>query len=311
MHSPKKYLFLFLFLFLSLHLSAQHYIKTASPAQLREFFQKTPDRIPLISAHRGGATTGFPENCIETFENTLRHTPAMIECDPQVTKDGVLVLMHDCCLDRTTNGFGAIADHTFAELRQLRLKDNEGNLTDFLIPTLEEVVQWAKDKTILTIDLKPGVPLEMIEQIIRRHRAERYATVIAYDLATAQRYHQLNPDLVISYTVRGMDDVQRLEGSGLPAGNIIAFTGVREPEPEIYQALHKRGIACIIGTMGNLDRQHATGPDNVYAQLVRNGADIIATDRPLAAAEALKEVAPAKSRKRKFYQVKKQETVPN
>jgi hypothetical protein len=45
--------------------------------------------------------------------------------------------------------------------------------------------------------------------------------------------------------------------------------------------------------------------------LVRNGADIIATDRPLAAAEALKEVAPAKSRKRKFYQVKKQETVPN
>ena len=301
-----RYLLPLLFpLLLSLPLAAQHYIKTDSPAHLREFFQYSPDRIPLISAHRGGAALGYPENCLATFDRTLQFTPAMIECDPQVTKDGVLVMMHDCCLDRTTNGFGAIADHTFEDLRKLRLKDPQGNLTPYQIPTLEEVIAWAKDKTILSIDIKKGVTPEMIEQVIRRHGAERYATVIAYDLPTAQRYHQLNPKLLISFTVRGLADVQRLDEASIPHRNVIAFTGISEPTPEMYQALHQRGISCIVGTMGTLDRQHAAGPANVYAQLVRNGADIITTDHPLAAAEALKEVAPVKSPKRKFYAVKK------
>lgn len=305
MISAKKTLSVLLLLFLSLQISAQHLIKITSPAQLRKFFQYSPDRIPLISAHRGGATPGFPENCLETFDRTVQFAPAMIECDPQLSKDSVLVMMHDCCLDRTTNGFGAVADHTFEELRQLRLKDPEGTLTDFQIPTLEEVLQWAKHKTLLTIDIKPGVTPEMIEQVIRKHRAESYATVIAYDLATAKRYHQLNPELVISLTFRSMADVQGLEASGIPFSNVIAFTGVREPEAEMYEALHKRGISCLIGTMGHLDRKHAIGPTNIYAQLVRNGVDIITTDRPREAAEALKEIAPAKSSKRKFYSVKK------
>lgn len=305
MTSAIKSLSALLLLFLSLQLSAQHLIKTTSPAQLRKFFQYSPDRIPLISAHRGGATLGFPENCLQTFARTLQFTPAMIECDPQRSKDGVLVLMHDCCLDRTTNGFGAVADHTFAELRELRLKDPAGNLTDFQIPTLEEVLQWAKDKTVLSIDIKPGVTPEMIEQMVRKHRAESYATVIAYDLATARRYHQLNPELVISLTFRSMADLQELDASGIPYANVIVFTGVSEPAPEMYQALHQRGISCLIGTMGNLDRRHATGENNVYAHLVHNGADIITTDRPKEAAEALKEIVPTKSSKRKFYQVKK------
>jgi glycerophosphoryl diester phosphodiesterase len=300
----KKTLSVLLLLFLSLQLSAQHLIKTTSPAQLRKFFQYSPNRIPLISAHRGGAAPGFPENCLETFDRTLQFAPAMIECDPQLSKDSVLVMMHDCCLDRTSNGFGAVADHTFEELRKLRLKDPAGNLTDFRIPTLEEVLLWAKDKTLLTIDIKPGVTPEMIEQLVRKHQAESYATVIAYDLATARRYHQLNPELVISLTFRGMADVQELDASGIPFANIIAFTGLSDPGQEMYRALHKRGISCIIGTMGSLDRQHATADTNVYAQLVRNGADIITTDRPRAAAEALKEVWPAKSPKRKFYQVR-------
>ncbi|CAN5858535.1 glycerophosphodiester phosphodiesterase family protein [soil metagenome] len=303
----KKTLAALLRFFLSLQLPAQHLIKTTSPAQLRKFFQYSPDRIPLISAHRGGATLGYPENCLETFERTLQFTPAMIECDPQLSKDGVLVLMHDCCLDRTTNGFGAIADHTLAELRQLRLKDPQGNLTEFQIPTLEEVLQWAKDKTLLTIDIKPGVTPEMIERLVRKHRAESYATVIAYDLATARQYFQLNPKLIISLTFRSIADVHRLDESGIPFANVIAFTGVSEPEPEVYRTLHQRGISCLIGTMGNLDRQHATGETNVYAQLVRNGADIITTDRPKEAAEALKEINLPKSSKRKFYQVKKLE----
>jgi glycerophosphoryl diester phosphodiesterase len=47
----------------------------------------------------------------------------MFEIDPRITKDSVVVLMHDATLDRTTTGTGRVADHTWAELQQLRLKD--------------------------------------------------------------------------------------------------------------------------------------------------------------------------------------------
>ena len=44
---------------------------TTTP-DLRALLRHTPERIPLVSAHRGGPSAGYPENCIATFENTLR-----------------------------------------------------------------------------------------------------------------------------------------------------------------------------------------------------------------------------------------------
>src|SRR5690606_14014954 len=86
-------------------------INTRTAEDLKDFFSYTADRIPLVSAHRGGPRKGFPENCIETFENTLSHTPALLEIDPHYTKDRQIVLMHDPTLDRTTNGHGKVSDY--------------------------------------------------------------------------------------------------------------------------------------------------------------------------------------------------------
>jgi len=79
---------------------------------LHEYFSYLGNDVPLISGHRGGTTKGFPENCIAAFENTLRYTPAFFEIDPRLTKDSVIVLMHDPTLERTTNGSGKVSDFT-------------------------------------------------------------------------------------------------------------------------------------------------------------------------------------------------------
>ena len=47
--------------------------------------------IAAGSEEDGGPQAGFPENCIPTFENTLRHTFALLEVDPRYTKDGEIV----------------------------------------------------------------------------------------------------------------------------------------------------------------------------------------------------------------------------
>src|SRR5262245_25744058 len=131
-----------------------HWIDPQSAAGLQQLLRRTAEPLPLVSAHRGGPQRDFPENCLATFENTLRHSFAMLEIDPRMTKDGAIVLHHDATLERTTNGRGRVVDHTLAELKQLRLKDNDGKVTEHQIPTLDEALEWARGKTVLVLDQK-------------------------------------------------------------------------------------------------------------------------------------------------------------
>lgn len=71
------------------------------------FFRYQPGMPAAISAHRGGGDyEGYPENCIESFAWLANQMPVTIECDIVMTKDSVLIMMHDNTFDRTTTGRG-------------------------------------------------------------------------------------------------------------------------------------------------------------------------------------------------------------
>jgi glycerophosphoryl diester phosphodiesterase len=281
--------------------SPSHYIQTGSPEELYDFFRRTPDRIPLISAHRGGPAPRFPENCIPTFGRTLSQGYALIEFDVQRSADDSLVVMHDDRLDRTTNGTGLVKDHTYGQLRKLRLEDNAGTLTPYGIPTLSEVLWWAKGKTILTLDPKRGVPAERVVAAIREAEAEAYTVVITYSADQAARYHQLHPGLVLSVSVKQPADLRRLDSLGVPADRMLAFVGVSEPDTALYGLLHEKGIYASLGTMGNLDRMAEARGEEVYRDLVRRGADVLSTDRPAQVAQAFAPLLPRRSSKAQYF----------
>ena len=275
-----------LILSLSVFLQAQekHYLAFESPVQLQEYFRWSPDKAPIISAHRGGPMEGYPENCIETFEHALLYAPCLLECDVAKSKDSVLVMMHDRTLDRTTTGSGPVGDYTLEELRGLYLKDNQGNVTPYRIPTLAEVLDWARGRAIVELDIKRSITPEEIVAKIREKQALNYTVVITYDTETAKQYHTLEPQLMISASARGIEGTQRLLESGIDPKCIVAFVGVYEPEKEVYDLLHENGIQAILGTMGNLDRKAEKHGISVYKKLIGNGADILATNNvPLAA----------------------------
>ncbi len=261
-----------------------HYLKFQNTAELQEYLHWSADKPPIISAHRGGPMPGFPENCIETFENALTYAPGIIECDVARTKDSVLVMMHDYTLDRTTTSSGRIGDFTLTELKQLKLKDNEGNITEYKIPTLAQALDWARDRAIIELDIKGSISAEEIVALINKKNAVTYTIVITYNMPDAIEYHELNPDLMISATARSVEGVQRLLETGIDPRCLVAFTGVYEPDPIVYDLLHENGIMAILGTMGNLDRKAEKQGAKVYQELIDNGADILATDNvPLAA----------------------------
>lgn len=241
----------------------------------------------LISAHRGGARKNFPENCLSTFEDTLQKMPAMFEIDPRLTKDGVIVLMHDETINRTTTGSGRVKDFTYEELQQFRLKDGDGNSTSFTIPTLREVILWAKGKTVLVIDRK-DVPLEMTEQLIREMNAETWCIVIVYNFEEAAWYYARNPNIMMEAFFTKMESVARFASGTVPWENVIPFVGVDPPPPELYGALHEKGRPCMIGCTRAIDRSVRTSLDaSIYHELVRAGALIVETDLPLQAHGAM------------------------
>ncbi|PQO27773.1 glycerophosphodiester phosphodiesterase [Blastopirellula marina] len=104
------------------------------------------EKGPIIMAHRGGARE-FEENTMEGFRNCYERGIRGFETDIRMTKDGVLVVLHDDSLDRTHKGSGAIEEKTAAELKEVVTKKGQ----KFLF--LDELLEYFADK--------PGVYLEL------------------------------------------------------------------------------------------------------------------------------------------------------
>lgn len=235
----------------------------------------------MVSVHRGGGELkGLPENCLESFDYISKKMPCIIECDIEMTKDSVMVLMHDKSLDRTSNGKDLVFNNTFETIKKLNLKDNFGNETDFKIPTLEKALKWGKNKVIFTLDVKKTTPFKKVIEMVNQQKAQNYAVIITYNASEAIEVYKLDPNLLISVSVMQLSDYERLNKAGIPDKNMVAFIGTREPKPELIDFLHKKGIMCILGVLGNLDKKAAARGDEYYKTFIDQGVDIFATDRP-------------------------------
>ncbi len=262
-------------------------IRPGTAEGLRELFGYTGESMHFVSAHRGGAEEGFPENCIATFEHTLEHTFAIMEIDPRYTSDGHIVVHHDATLDRTTTGRGPVAEMTLAQLKELRLKDAAGRVTEHRIATLDEVLEWARGRTILVLDQK-DVPVEARVRKIEEHRAEAFAMLIVYSFKDARRCYDLNKDIMMEVMIPNRAKVREFDETGVPWSNVIAFTGHTPPEDAgLRDMIHARGACCMVGTSRNLDlelvEKEAGGYESVggrYRGLLERTADVIETDRP-------------------------------
>lgn len=248
----------------------------------------------LVSAHRGGPAPGLPENAIPTMDALLMAAPAIMEVDVGQSRDGVLFLLHDDRLERTTTGSGEAAAQDWATLGGLKLRDNWGWVTPYAIPRLSEALTWAKGRTVMQIDFKRSADIGKVVAEIRAAGMANSVILIAYSVEQAASLHRAAPEMLISVSVDGPEDVAALKAAGIPEERMVAFTGTRLPRPELYRELDRQNIEVIFGTLGRPPRSidaviDRYGMDERYAELGKEGVDILATDRPREAAAALAE----------------------
>lgn len=280
-----------------------HTLKIRSPQDLQQYFKYTGNDIPLISGHRGGTSPGYPENCIATFENVLHHTPAFFEVDPRLTKDSVIVLMHDVTLDRTTTGTGKVSDYTWEELKKLKLKDLAGNITTYGIPTLDEAIIWSRGKTILNLD-KKDVPMEMIVEKLMEKNATGHIMVTVHNAQQAKFYYDNNKNIMFSAFVKTKKAMEEYEKAGIPWSHMIAYIGsVNQPEnKEMYDLLHARGVMCMISAAPVYDKiEDSLARNTAYQEIIKAGANILESDRPIEVANAIQFFVPVKSPKQEYF----------
>jgi len=128
-----------------------------------------------VHAHRGGAGLA-PENTLAAFRKALELGVDALEMDLHVTRDGVVVVIHDETLDRTTDGRGGVGNLTLEEVRRT---DAGGKFAPAFrgerIPTLREVIDLVKAKAArrirLDLELKfypdhPGKPKDFEERVL-------------------------------------------------------------------------------------------------------------------------------------------------
>jgi len=263
--------------------SVRHYLKIPTGG-LAEFLQRPAISIPMISHHRGGPVPGMPENSLEAMDNALSYGYGLMEVDVAELKDGTLVLMHDDTLDRTSNGSGAIKNKTWNELKTLYLKDGDGKLTKFRIPTLKAALEWSIGRTILTLDIKRGTDFRRVAELVKQTGAGDYSVSIAYSMKQAQEFYKIAPEMPISIGLSSDQDIEALDASGLPERLVVAWTGTQLLKSSFYSKLHQRGWRTIVGTLGRgpqaIDNQIRDKTAGLtYHDIVAVGADIIATDR--------------------------------
>ena len=113
------------------------------------FMDKAFTRTPITIGHRGNPGVA-PENTIESFQAAYDNGGDVFELDVECTSDGVIVVLHDSTLTRTTTytGSTSIRNMTWAEAQKYYVLAKDGTSTGKPIPTLKEVLDWAKGKDI-------------------------------------------------------------------------------------------------------------------------------------------------------------------
>ncbi len=265
---------------------------------LQAYFRYSPERDVIISGHRGGMMSGFPENCIESCEKTLSLMPTFFEIDFSFTKDSVMVLMHDLSVDRTTTGKGKVSDYTFDEIQKLNLVDRSGKVTPYKIPTLKSILEWGKDKVVFNFDNKyintKGVSAEekkaSLDYYIKQLRPggdwSMYHNIMLSVRSIEEALYYWNNgirNVIFCVEISSEEHFKAYDECAIPWDHIMAYIRLSvNPElQDVYRKLHERGVMTMTSITGSSDKiKNEYDRKVAYERELLAEPDIIETDYP-------------------------------
>ena len=258
----------------------------AQPLDERPFFANDG---PLVIAHQGGDGL-WPGDTLFAFEQAAALGVDVLEMDMPATADGVLVLMHDATIDRTTDGSGAISEMTFAELRGYDAgydwSPDEGATFPFrgqgiVVPSLEEVAT-AFPEYRMNIEIKQQEPSIVAPfcSFLREHEMTERVLVGSFHADAMDEFRTTCPEVATS----AVESELRIF-----YGLTVAFLGRLYQSPAYaFQVPEYNGDLHVVTDrfVGNAQRHNidvhvwTVNETEDMERLLAMGVDGIITDRP-------------------------------
>jgi glycerophosphoryl diester phosphodiesterase len=247
------------------------------------------DRVQ-VQGHRGACGIA-PENTLASFQLALDLGVDMIELDVRPTRDGMLVVMHDPTVDRTTDGRGPVHDLTLAELQRLNAAARFTGDRDYGRqegPTLQEVYDLVRGRCPINIEITlptdegghyPGIEEQVVDFVERNH-AVSDSVVSSADLASLAEVRLLQPRLAVQGVIwKPHFDAYAQYGWGAPeitedlVARHLKWVAVQHPylTCEFVERMHAAGIAVCVWTVNTLQE---------LEKFVAMTVDWVTTDRP-------------------------------
>ena len=234
-----------------------------------------------VVAHRGSSASAA-EHTLAAYELALTEGADSLECDVRLTRDGVLVCVHDRRIDRVSDGRGVLSTLELADLAQLDFASWKAGQGDPLLEaawaeveqdperrsvlTLERLVQLALGSTApsgrpvqLHIETKHPtrygalVELALVDLLERyglagpRDRDSSQATVMSYALSSLRRVHTAVPTIPTVYLMERVP--VRYRDGHLPPQVDVAGVALKvlQAHPRYVQRVHDQGgrVACV------------------------------------------------------------------
>jgi glycerophosphoryl diester phosphodiesterase len=240
--------------------------------------------VTQVIAHRG-ASADAPENTLAAVELALAQGADRVEVDVQRTADGVLVLVHDADLRRTTDVGPAragdpVGAFTLAELRRLDAGSwFAPRFAGERIPTLDELLDLVRGRAGVHLELKDPARYPGVErQVVAALRPGDDVLVQSFDHACVRRVHALAPDVPLGLLVEEPLDPAALRAAAGFATEVNPDLAV--VDQSVVDAAHAHGLAVSVWTVDDV------------ADLRRTrdlGVDAIITDVPAVLAALLAE----------------------
>lgn len=196
-----------------------------------------------IIAHRGFSEIA-PENTLSAFKKAIEIGADYLELDVHATADNVMVVIHDDSVNRTaTNGeTGKIKDLTFDELNKIKVgypSKFASSYADEKIPTLHEVLELAKGKIKVCIEIKTlGIENEVLK-IIEQTQMQNEVVIFSFYFEVLSQIRALNPNISLLYLVshfekHTVDYAKLIHVNAIGVGNENVITS--EMLEQVHQA---------------------------------------------------------------------------
>lgn len=260
--------------------------------QLRQRLIERDRSAVMVVAHRG-LWRHQPENSIAAIEHAISIGADIVEVDLQMTKDSVLILMHDKTLDRTTTGKGLASQWTADSIRTLYLKSGCDIKTIHRVPTLEEAMLAVKGKVLINLDKADRFFPQVVEVLKKTGTTKQVIMKGSKPAQEVERLYGSYLDEIIYMPVVKLHQ-QKVEGLMQDYVDMLKPTAIEmvwNSQTEVAVPLRMKEIVqkhslIWYNTLepvlcaGHDDDKALENPDEAYGFLIdKLGANIIQTDR--------------------------------